>query len=90
MLLIRPILLIFSIAFSGAAQASDWQYAGFSKIGSDETYLFYDAEGISALGFRCKHHQSCAADSPPVLRWLWLTQMPSTRREAAYKRDRHD
>ena len=46
MLLIRPILLIFSIAFSGAAQASDWQYAGFSKIGSDETYLFYDAEGI--------------------------------------------
>jgi len=28
------------------AQASDWQYAGFSRIGQDDTFLFYDAEGV--------------------------------------------
>src|ERR1700733_6366363 len=34
------------ILFTSLAQASDWQYAGFAKIGKDDTFLFYDADSV--------------------------------------------
>ncbi|MEI6762356.1 MAG: hypothetical protein WCO22_18095 [Betaproteobacteria bacterium] len=44
--LIRYAFATLCFASAAIAQASDWQYAGYSKIGQDEYFLFYDAEGV--------------------------------------------
>lgn len=43
---VRYALCTLCLALSAVAQASDWHYAGFAKIGQDDTFLFYDAEGV--------------------------------------------
>ncbi len=50
MQLTRTSLLLLSLLCSFAVQASDWQYAGFAKIGQDDTFLFYDSEGVQRPG----------------------------------------
>ena len=44
--LIPTALLLLGLVCSFAVQASEWQYAGYSKIGQDDTFLFYDSDGI--------------------------------------------
>ena len=43
---IRSTLLLLGLACPFALPASDWQYAGYSKIGQDDTFLFYDSDGV--------------------------------------------
>ena len=43
---IRTGVSILFLACTVQACASDWQYAGFAKVGQDETFLFYDAGSV--------------------------------------------
>lgn len=68
--LIRYILATLCLASSAVAQASDWQYAGFSRVGQDDTFLFYDADGIQR-------------PSPTIARY-WLKAMTRANLDRYY------